>query len=176
MPIELNVLKKYKTSNLFIETGSYLGEGIDVAIESGYDQIYSIELSDHYYNFCLKKFNNNNKIKIIKGCSEDQLPILLKNINSQCDFWLDAHYSMGNTALGPKICPLYEELESILKHRPDHTIIIDDVRFMDTDWWENISKDKIINFILSANKNYKFYFENGYQQNDILVAKVTNED
>ena len=34
---------KNKTSN-FIETGSYLGDGIQLAIDSGFDNIYSIEL------------------------------------------------------------------------------------------------------------------------------------
>lgn len=173
MPININVLKKYKSSNLFIETGAYVGDGISVAVECGYEQIYSVELSDYYYNYCINKFKNNNKINLINDSSEIALPQLLKKIgNIKCDFWLDAHYSKGNTAMGNKICPLYDELAAILSHKNNHTILIDDVRLMDTDWWQDVYKNKIIELIMSCNSEYKIFYENGHKENDILIAKI----
>lgn len=172
MPISLDLLKKYKSSDVFIETGSYLGEGIDLALSAGYEEIYSIELSEKYYNYCFEKFKNNKKVKLYYGDSEKVLPEVLKLICKKSDFWLDAHYSMGDTALGEKICPLYEEIDCILQNNIFHTILIDDVRFMDTEWWNGVSKEKIISKFKNLNNKYNIYFENGYQENDILIAKV----
>lgn len=172
MPISLETLKKYKSSNIFIETGSYLGEGIELALDAGYNEIYSIELSEKYYNHCTEKFKNNKKINLYLGESEKKLSDILSRINVKCDFWLDAHFSMGDTALGDKICPLYEELDLILKNKDCHTVLIDDVRFMDTDWWQGVSKKEIISKFKSINDKYKIYFENGFKKNDILIAKI----
>ena len=49
-------------------------------------------------------------------------------------FWLDGHYSAGDTARGEKDTPLYEELEQILR-APDlgHVIVIDDARCFGSD-------------------------------------------
>lgn len=171
MPINKETLSKYKSSDVFIETGSYIGEGIDIALECGYKVIYSIELSEHYYNHCLEKYKNNYSVNLILGDSEIELPKLISSINKKCDIWLDAHYSMGNTAMGTKICPLNEELNSILNTNFNHTILIDDVRFMDTEWRNNIKKDEIIKLIKHKH-NYEISYEDGYVNNDILVAKV----
>lgn len=44
-------------------------------------------------------------------------------------FWLDGHYSGGETAQGEKDTPIYEELDRILDAPDrDHVIIIDDAR------------------------------------------------
>ena len=43
MPINFN-LKKYKNS-VFLETGTYQGDGIKKALEAGFEKIYSIEIN-----------------------------------------------------------------------------------------------------------------------------------
>ena len=41
---------KNKTQS-FIETGSYMGDGIQLAIDSGFEKVYSIEISESHYKF-----------------------------------------------------------------------------------------------------------------------------
>jgi len=56
---------------VFIETGSYTGDGIQAALNSGFTKVISIELVPHYYNLCKKRFQNNPMVNYI-------LEILLK--------------------------------------------------------------------------------------------------
>ena len=51
MPSKKEIFQKY-INNYFIETGSYLGDGIQQAIDAGFKNIISIELSDKYFNIC----------------------------------------------------------------------------------------------------------------------------
>lgn len=38
--------------SVFIETGSYLGGGIDIALVAGFNEIHSIEFNDEWYAHC----------------------------------------------------------------------------------------------------------------------------
>ena len=109
---------------VFIETGSFMGDGIKSAIKAGFEEIHSIELSKKYYNHCKKKYPN---VRLYRGDSALILPCLLKTIDDCCTFWLDAHYSGGDTAKENPL-PLIAELEAILHYmRPHHIILIDDI-------------------------------------------------
>jgi HSP90 family molecular chaperone len=61
-----------KTEN-FIETGSYLGDGIQLAIDSGFSKIYSIELGPHLYEGCKRRFANQPNVNLILGDSSEKL-------------------------------------------------------------------------------------------------------
>lgn len=175
MPSNRENFKKY-LNNHFIETGSYLGDGIQQAIDSGYQNIVSIELADKYFDYCTKRFINNTNIKIIKGDSFKVLPSILNEIKEPITFWLDGHHSCGDTGLGKYWAPLMQELEVIKTHPvKTHTIMIDDMRC-----WElpnpvhGFYKDDIIKILLEINKDYIFTYENGLVENDILIAHVKN--
>ena len=45
---------KYKTK-VFIETGTHMGNGIDRALDIGYDKIFSVEIMEGYFNACIEK-------------------------------------------------------------------------------------------------------------------------
>lgn len=168
-----DLFRKY-INPVFIETGSYTGEGIREAIEANFNKIYSIELSEKYFNMCLEKFNGNQNVHMTKGDSSLVLFDLIKDINENITFWLDAHCSEDDTAKGIYYTPLIQELEQIKKHHINtHTIIIDDLRL----WKEEDSKigfgtNEIIKKIMEINNNYNLIYENGYINNDILVAKI----
>lgn len=171
MPSKKENFKKYP-NNYFIETGSYTGDGIQNAIDAGFRCVFSIELSDKYYDLCVNRFMNNNKVNIIKGDSYKVLPTLLKNINTSVTFWLDGHHSCGDTALGDYWSPLMQELEVIKNHHiKTHTIMIDDMRC-----WENpnpvhgFDKNDIFRILKEINSEYEFIFEDGEFSKDILVA------
>ena len=128
MSTKNNLFKKYMNS-IFIETGSYVGNGIQEALDANFNEIYSIELSDKYFSICKERFKNNKNVHLIKGDSSEVLFDVIKNFNEKITFWLDGHYSQGDTALGKTWSPLMMELDIIKSHRLNtHTIMIDDLR------------------------------------------------
>lgn len=173
MPSNKENFEKYP-NDVFIETGSYLGDGIQQALDAGFKNIISIELSDKYYNISKNRFINNTNVTVIKGDSFKVLPDLIKNINCPITFWLDGHHSCGDTALGEYWTPLMQELEVIKNHHvKNHTIMIDDMRC-----WElpnevhGFYKEDIFNKLRDINPYYIFTYEDGGVKNDILVANI----
>ena len=83
-----------------------------------------------------KRFENDHKVKIIKGDSGKVLKDIVKEISEPILFWLDGHYSseffIGDeyfvTAKSDLNTPVEEELRTILASRRDHIILIDDAR------------------------------------------------
>src|SRR3990167_2644183 len=172
MPLSKDILNKYKKDiDIFIETGTLFGSGIDVALECKFTYIHSCEISEKLYLKCKEKYKENNHIHLYNGNSPDILSHVLKYTDLKSLFWLDAHYSGGQTSMAEKKCPILDELNEIKKHFIKvHTILIDDVRLFGTEAHDNIKISEITDLILSINPNYKFTFEN-----DILVAEVQNE-
>jgi hypothetical protein len=114
-----------KTSKIktLIETGTYKGEMI-FALKEDFEKIFSIELDKTLATNAKKMFSEDEKIKIIWGDSEKELPKILKKISSHCLFWLDAHYDGGRTARGKRETPILEELKAIMKHSKKDIILI----------------------------------------------------
>lgn len=173
MAIGNEVLTKFRpAAEIFIETGSYEGKTIEKAVAMGFKKIYSIELAEVLFKLCKEKFIDNKEVEMIFGDSTLQLKLLLDKINEPCLFWLDSHYSWGQTAKGDVYCPLYQELDIIMAHPiKTHTILIDDVRLMSTEW-KDIKIEILYEKLRQINPNYKFSFENGVIENDILVASL----
>lgn len=121
------MVKKYKYST-FIETGTRHGYMV-FALRKYFKRIFSIELSPALAQMAIKRFKRYDYIKIYEGDSSICLPIILDEINESCIFWLDAHYSAGETAKGDLLTPINKEMEYILKHRiKDNVLLIDDAR------------------------------------------------
>ena len=158
----------------FIETGSYYGQGIQMALNSGlFDQVYSIELAPHFYEHCKRQFAHRPNVKLFLGNSADVLPQILAEIDQSATFWLDGHYSSDNTAKGITNNPILDELESIRQHSiKTHTLMIDDLRLFGTSEFDFIEVDEIKQKVLEINPNYKITFINGTIPNDILVATL----
>lgn len=123
-----------------VETGTYLGAGIELAMKSNIERIHSIEIDPDYYFRAVERYRENNQVSIHLGSSSSVLPSLLEyaNLNYNCFFWLDAHFPMadkGSVAYDhetdkEKRMPLIHELTSIVSRRYDYKdiIIIDDLR------------------------------------------------
>ena len=150
---------------IFIETGSCIGDGIQLALYAGFKTIYSIELSPSLYQHCVDRFRSCDNVHLIFGDSEIVLAELLSRINEPVTFWLDAHASGGETVGGEEPA-LWKELEAIGKHSiKTHTILIDDLRV-----WR--CTEKLIAIIKAINPAYTFTLEDGFVPKDILVAKI----
>ena len=116
----------------FIETGTYNGDTI-FAVESYFNELYTIEFSEKYYN-CTKNKYKGHKIKFILGDSSIVFESLLPKINDKCIFFLDGHWSGDDTGRSHKDCPLVEEITHINNlFTNDAIIIIDDFRLFGLD-------------------------------------------
>lgn len=125
-----------KYSPTLIETGTCRGEGVQRAINAGFTEILSVELSEELYIHCLKRFLDEKRVTLFEGNSVEQLPKMLEG-KGRCVIFLDAHPSGPGTAnhegwLRGDVSVhqdtiIRQELEIILAHRKDHCIIIDDV-------------------------------------------------
>jgi hypothetical protein len=151
--------------NTFIESGTY-GGGTVTALYDEFESLYTVELSEKYYQHFdeIKKNNNYEKITNYFGDTVDILPTLLQTLKSKdrSIFWLDGHWSSGDTAKGKKDCPLIEECEHIdYFYKPDKGIIlIDDYRLFGTfinEDWSDITLDKIISCFKKHKITYKIH-------------------
>jgi hypothetical protein len=162
----LKKIAKKASLKIMVETGTFKGAMIE-SCRKQFDKLISIELSEEYYNKAKKKFAKYDHIKIIKGDSGIILPKILKEINKPALFWLDGHYSGGNTSKGELNTPIIKELGAILSHKnKEHVILIDDARcFNGTDDYPTI--DMIRKYI--QNKNLNLYME---IKNDIIIISL----
>ena len=71
--ILLNVNKTKKDFDLFLETGSYVGDTIN-EVKSEFNKIISIEITEKYSTYCKTRFANNSNVEIIRGDSVIELP------------------------------------------------------------------------------------------------------
>ena len=62
-------LGKFTNNDIFIETGTYGGDGVREAIKVGFKEIYSIEFDRKRYENCKNLFKHNENVKIIHGDS-----------------------------------------------------------------------------------------------------------
>lgn len=168
------VLSKYKNP-CFVETGTYLGDSVELAIKLGFEKIISIEIDENLQSKNIIKFKNEIEkgiVNLIVGDTSLVMKDVIEKLNVQTTFWLDAHVDLGVSGL--KKCPIYDELNMISNSKiKTHTILIDDLRcFGNGLWGEGIELEKIKNIILEINKEYKFTLEDGHVPNDILVAYI----
>jgi len=171
MPCSPTMLRRYLNPS-FVETGTYLGEGVEAALAAGFGNILSIELSESLFADAKRKFVGDKRVNVIQGDSSTILEPLISTITTTITFWLDAHYSFGITVKGNKMSPLVEELRAISSHPiKDHIILVDDRRFLGTEFMEP-TEDEIIREIMAINPSYLISYEDGAIEQDIIVARV----
>jgi len=125
-----NLAKHHKIDTL-VETGTWIGGCVQYATHdpSLFKQVYSIELSLDFFQKAQEQFKDQKNLKLFHGDSGEVLPIVLDLLQAPAIFWLDAHWSGGETAKGDKNTPIIEELHAIAKHRiKKHVLMIDDAQ------------------------------------------------
>lgn len=152
--VKRRVVRRYaKKYNIrcFIETGTYFGEML-AAVAPVFEELHSIELSPIYYQRAKQRLSHQPNIHLYQGDSAILLPLLLERCSRRTIFWLDAHYSGGDTASAISPTPITNELESILQHRiPDHVVLIDDARhFNGTNGYPTLEEIKEMVFSLRS--------------------------
>jgi len=163
----------FHSNNVFVETGTFYGEGVQRALAAGFKEIYSIELSPKYFFLSKSRFAGEKNVSVLQGDSGKILFDIIKDIDESITFWLDGHCSGEDTAYGESMTPILKELDQIKRHHiKTHTILIDDVRLFGTWEFDHITKEQILAKLYEINPNYTITYENGFVEGDILVAKA----
>ncbi|SDU10543.1 hypothetical protein SAMN05444156_1984 [Verrucomicrobium sp. GAS474] len=119
--------KKYGVRTL-LETGTLHGDTL-FRLLGDFDALYSIELSEELHAKAQKRFRPFPHVHLIQGDSGAKMKEVLPRLAGPTLFWLDGHYSAGETAQGDLNTPIFMELETIFSRSPfDHVILIDDAR------------------------------------------------
>lgn len=99
------------------------------AMKSTFERIYSIELNKEFFRKAKNRFAREGNIVILQGDSGEILPKLLDDLTEPALFWLDGHYSGGDTSRGESDTPISNELRTIFEHPiKNHVVLIDDAR------------------------------------------------
>lgn len=133
-------LAKYREAyslDMLFETGTLFGDGVQRALDAGFQRVISVEIVDSLFEQSAERFREDPRVTIIHGESTKTLDELAGNIPGRVLFWLDAHFPGADGGLATYDecpnedvrCPLLLELEAILQHRKSRkdVLIIDDL-------------------------------------------------
>lgn len=165
-------LEKYGAGDIFVETGTYIGETVDMLLQfKKFKKIYTIELNAGLYNDASKKYENEPRVECLFGDSAELLTEIVGKLKKPATFWLDAHASGSLEGGKSGGSPVLDELD-IIKASPikDHTIIIDDCRLFGSAEWSGVQKEEAVAKIMSINPKYKIHYLNGHAPKDVLWA------
>jgi len=181
--IDINFLKKltenYSNYPIFIETGTCTGD-TTFSVEPYFNMVYTIELSEKLFNSTRSRYIGN-KINFIHGDSSIVFQNLLPLIKSDAIFFLDGHWSSGDTAKGTKDCPLIEEIQYINDlYKNNAIIIIDDFRLFGkgpkvglNEDWSDINKGKIVNILFNRIKSI-YHLDSECAKDDRLIIHINS--
>lgn len=121
--------------DIFVETGTYRGYTARTAA-SIFKEVFTVEYSESLYNRAQKLLEPYSNVRIYHDSSPDMIRRIAPQLNGHTFFWLDAHYSGGETVLSNSnerdadaVTPVRHELRAIKESGiTDCTIAIDDIR------------------------------------------------
>ena len=92
-----------------------------------YSFLNTVEKSGVMFDIAKENLKGMSNITMLKGDTREHLKNILEE-NDNIMFWLDAHWSGGDTYGEEDECPLIEELEIIFDYPKNYVILIDDAR------------------------------------------------
>lgn len=145
----------------FVETGTYHGRTARWAA-THFPRVVTCEASEELYAEASSSLSREARIEHLLGHSVQILPEILDSLNAPALFWIDSHWSLGNTYGAGDECPLLDELSLILSHPQDHYLFVDDASYFcspprpphDADAWPDLLS--LCNLINQSNR-YHLY-------------------
>ena len=125
----LEVLKRQLSLDVFVETGTFCGDTI-ATVQHDFHRIYSVELSQHYYEMAYRKWGQRDNITLFQGDSAKTIAAIADEIKGRSViYWLDAHWCVASATAGERSqCPLLSELAAMKELNNESMVIIDDAR------------------------------------------------
>ena len=132
--IKWSVLRRWGGTGTWIETGTFYGETTKL-LSTFANVVFSIEPAHFFAQKAINRFASFENVHILEGASQDEVPKLLEELSAHqkldVSFWLDGHFSSGQTFRGSSGTPIREELATIALRLPEFeraTILVDDIR------------------------------------------------
>lgn len=119
-------LKELMELDVLVEGGTYEG-GTAKQMSTFFKQVFTIEKSAIMHQKAQQNLADINNITLLLGDTREHLSSIIEK-NDNILFWLDAHYSGGDTYGVDDECPLIEELTIIFQQADNCIILVDDAR------------------------------------------------
>jgi hypothetical protein len=119
-------------ADVFVETGTFRGDGVQRALDAGFPSVYSIESDFDLWSKANERFAGDKRVAIDWGQSSHLLWVVGFLVKQPAVFFLDAHWSGWGE---PTPLPLLEELRAIATRPYNDVVIIDDMRLMGKKSW-----------------------------------------
>ena len=167
--VKMNFLNLARDVDVWIETGTYLGQTTR-KLSAMASTVISIEPSTELATSAANRLSFLPNIQIINALSEDVLEETISSIEAQeakrVAFWLDGHFSEGNTFLGPLETPIEAELNIISSHIQNFEFIwvfIDDFRCFVQENKDYPAPSTLVDWAIRSRLNWTV-------ENDIFLA------
>jgi len=110
-----------------VETGTFRGDGART-LAAVFAEVVTIELSEKLYSEASATLRDEPAVRVLNGDSAELLGELVED-DKPTFFWLDGHWSGGETVGMDAQCPVLGELTAISGGHADDCVLIDDARF-----------------------------------------------
>jgi len=164
----------YKDYPYFVETGTFRGDTVR-NMASEFKELHTIEVKPEFNKNAMERSKHLTNIKFHLGDSGVMLNEVVSNLPGNTVFFLDGHYSSGDTGRGTKDCPLVEEFETIMKLFPHQGIIIvDDYRLFGikaNEDWSDITTNALLN-VLGGRVAFHYTLPSTIAVEDRLVVHI----
>jgi hypothetical protein len=159
MPSSTELFRRY-LNPVFIETGTWDGQGVRRALAAGFETVYSVDISDDFKDE-RARVARCPRVHLSQGDSPPWLAGILESLDRPATIWLDAHGELCD-----ETCPLEREL-AVIRDCPHfvETVLIDDMRLM------RERQSRIIDMLFAIDWPVWIGFaDDGQALRDILVA------
>jgi hypothetical protein len=171
---------------LFVETGTYEG---DTALwaSSVFPRVITIERSAAQHERAVRRLAAASNVVCMLGDSRTQLAEIAAGLDGPAVFWLDAHWSGGETYGSGDECPLLGELAALAAARAPRFVFIDDARLFlspppaphEPESWPQIGE--VVDAVRRLGDQYVVVFEDvivavPQAARDLVVHAVRDED
>lgn len=123
---EIRYLAGEMSLQVFVEGGTFKGETAREASRH-FAQVITIERSDAMYEVARGALSAYGNVRLVKGDTREHLPAIAAS-SDRVLYWLDAHWSGGDTYGRGDECPLLDELRTIFASGRSCVILVDDAR------------------------------------------------
>jgi hypothetical protein len=132
----------------WVESGTYRGDTarhLAMSTRLSAKRVVTMEPSEKYFEAASLELSAFQRIETIYGESTEILPKILPDMSGPICFWLDGHFSSGDTHMGASDTPIIEELaiiEQFIGEGRDMSVFVDDVRLFASQHRETDDEDR----------------------------------